>query len=119
MYFPDAIAEVAKLSKAGNDQHNPGQPLHWSRDKSADHHDCAARHLIESGTVDPLDGQRHSAKLAWRALAILQLELEREAEKLNQEALLEEQLAVARASRDLLRAQYAPTKDTPTVRKAD
>jgi hypothetical protein len=76
-YFPDAIAEIARISKAGNDQHNPGQPLHWSREKSADHHDCASRHLIESGTVDS-DGYRHSAKLAWRALAILQLELEAE-----------------------------------------
>ena len=28
MYFPDAIAAVAHVSKLGNDQHNPGQPLH-------------------------------------------------------------------------------------------
>ena len=35
-----ALAEVARVSKAGNDQHNPGQPLHWARDKSADHADC-------------------------------------------------------------------------------
>lgn len=74
-YFPDAIAAVAACSKAGNDQHNPGQPLHWSREKSADHADCIARHLIERGTVDT-DGVRHSAKMAWRALALLQLELE-------------------------------------------
>lgn len=25
-YFPDALAAVAACSKAGNDQHNPGQP---------------------------------------------------------------------------------------------
>src|SRR5262245_824442 len=25
-YFPLALAEVARISKAGNDQHNPGQP---------------------------------------------------------------------------------------------
>jgi hypothetical protein len=78
-YFPDALAYVAKVSKAGNDQHNPGKPLHWSRGKSGDHEDCAARHLLESGTVDS-DGLRHSGKLAWRALAILQLELEAERE---------------------------------------
>jgi len=24
-YFPDAIAEVARLSKASNDKHNPGE----------------------------------------------------------------------------------------------
>ena len=74
-YFPLAIAEVARLSKAGNDQHNPGEPLHWAREKSTDHADCIARHLIDRGTVDS-DGQRHSAKLAWRALALLQMELE-------------------------------------------
>lgn len=74
-YFPDAIAAVAACSKAGNDQHNPGQPLHWAREKSTDHADCIARHLVERGTVDS-DGVRHSAKLAWRALANLQLELE-------------------------------------------
>ena len=25
-YFPLALAEIARVSKAGNDQHNPGQP---------------------------------------------------------------------------------------------
>lgn len=74
-YFPLALAEIAKVSKAGNDQHNPGQPLHWARAKSTDHADCIARHLIERGTIDT-DGQRHSAKMAWRALALLQTELE-------------------------------------------
>lgn len=79
-YFPLALAEVARVSKAGNDQHNPGQPLHWARGKSADHADCIARHLIERGTLDTSDPvpQRHSAKLAWRALALLQEELEAE-----------------------------------------
>lgn len=76
-YFPAALAEVAKLSKAGNDQHNPGQPLHWARGKSNDHADTLVRHLLERGTRDT-DGMRHSAKLAWRALALLQMELEAE-----------------------------------------
>lgn len=74
-YFPDAIAAVAACSKAGNDQHNPGQPLHWDRAKSTDEHDALVRHLMEAGTVDT-DGIRHSAKVAWRALAALQKELE-------------------------------------------
>ena len=76
-YFPLAIAEVAKCSKAGNDQHNPGQPLHWAKGKSTDHADCIPRHLIDRGNFDT-DGIRHSAKLAWRALALLQIELENE-----------------------------------------
>ncbi len=74
-YFPNALLEVAKISKAGNDQHNPGQPLHWAREKSTDHADCIVRHLMERGTLDT-DGMRHTAKVAWRALALLQTELE-------------------------------------------
>lgn len=74
-YFPDALAAVAELSRIGNEQHNPGQPLHWDRSKSTDELDALTRHLIEAGTVDS-DGVRHSAKLAWRALANLQKELE-------------------------------------------
>lgn len=75
-YFPDAIAYVAYVSWNGNDQHNPGQPLHWAREKSTDHVDCIGRHLSQRGTLDN-DGVLHSGKLAWRALANLQLELER------------------------------------------
>lgn len=74
-YFPDALAAVAEVSRLGNDQHNPGQPLHWAKEKSTDHADCIVRHLIERGTTDR-DGARHSAKLAWRALALLQIEIE-------------------------------------------
>lgn len=74
-YFPLAIAEVAIVSKAGNDQHNQGEPLHWAKGKSMDHADCIPRHLIDRGSFDS-DGMRHSAKLAWRALALLQTELE-------------------------------------------
>lgn len=73
-YFPLALAEIARVSKAGNDQHNPGQPLHWDKSKSKDHADCIIRHLIDRGTVDS-DGQLHSAKVAWRALAMLETEL--------------------------------------------
>lgn len=74
-YFPDALAAVAMCSKAGNDQHNRNQPLHWAREKSSDHADCIVRHLVDRGRVDT-DGVSHSAKVAWRALALLQLEIE-------------------------------------------
>jgi hypothetical protein len=76
-YFPDAIAAVARLSKVGNDQHNPSQPLHWDKSKSTDEADALVRHLLDRGTIDT-DGQRHSAKVAWRALALLQREIESE-----------------------------------------
>ena len=76
-YFPSALSEIARVSYQGNQQHNPGQPLHWARGKSTDQADCIIRHFLERGKVDS-DGMRHSAKLAWRALALLQLELEAE-----------------------------------------
>lgn len=99
-YFPDAIAEVARVSKAGNDQHNPGQPLHWAKEKSTDHADCIARHLLERGTWDT-DGMRHSAKVAWRALALLQVELE------EQQALDDEVADVERQTQEVLQNMYA------------
>jgi hypothetical protein len=76
-YFPDALAEVARVAKQGNDQHNPGQPLHWARGKSMDHPDTIIRHLVDRGKLDT-DGRRHSGKVAWRALAMLQEEIEAE-----------------------------------------
>jgi hypothetical protein len=74
-YFPDALMEVAHVSFVGNEQHNPGTPLHWDRSKSTDEPDALLRHLKDAGTLDT-DGIRHSAKVAWRALALLQKELE-------------------------------------------
>lgn len=74
-YFPDALALVARHSVRSNEKHNPGQPVHWSREKSSDHEDCIARHSL-SVAVDPdaLDGDvPHIVCRAWRALAALQL----------------------------------------------
>lgn len=76
-YFPNAMAEVAKLSFAATKQHHPDQPMHWDRSKSTDHLNKIARHMIDSGKLDD-KGQRHSAALAWRAMANLQEELERD-----------------------------------------
>ena len=74
-YFPDALQAVAVCSHQGNEQHNPGKPLHWDRAKSGDEHDALVRHLMQAGEVDS-DGILHSAKVAWRSLAALQKELE-------------------------------------------
>lgn len=74
-YFPLALQAVAQCSKAGNDQHNPGEPLHWAREKSGDELDALTRHLLDAGKIDT-DGVRHSTKVAWRALANLEKELE-------------------------------------------
>lgn len=75
-YFPLALKEVARVSVAGNKQHNEGVPLlYWDRKKSNDHADALARHLLNAGLRDD-DGILHSAKIAWRALANLELEIE-------------------------------------------
>lgn len=74
-YFPDALVDVSGVSHAGNEQHNPGQPLNWARGKSSDESDTMIRHFLQRGSRDT-DGLRHSAKMAWRALAILQKEIE-------------------------------------------
>lgn len=91
-YFPDALLAVAAVAYVGNEKHNPGEPLHWARGKSDDHLDCDARHLIDSqrqGHPEDVwdvttlkDGRSfavlHLAQHAWRALALLQLEVERQ-----------------------------------------
>lgn len=76
-YFPDALLAVAHCSFVGNEQHNPGQKLHWDRSKSTDEADALLRHLKDRGTLDT-DGIRHSAKVAWRSLSLLQREIEAE-----------------------------------------
>ena len=74
-YFPKALAAIAHVSFVGNEQHNPGEPLRWDRTKSTDEADALIRHFLERGKVD-VDGLLHSAKMAWRALALLEKELE-------------------------------------------
>jgi len=76
-YFPRAIAAVAHLSQVGNDQHNPGQPLHWDRSKSGDELDALMRHLLEADGVDK-DGVAHVVKCAWRAMAAAEKYLEKQ-----------------------------------------
>jgi hypothetical protein len=82
-YFPDAIAEVSKSSMAGNKQHLEGQPLHWDRTKSMDQLDALVRHLLDHARGEEFDddGVRHLAKVAWRALAELQLVMEKKHNK--------------------------------------
>jgi hypothetical protein len=81
-YFPDAIVEMVKVAVAGNEQHNPGEPLHWARGKSTDQLNTAMRHIFDhgSGIRYDVDGTMHLAKAAWRLLAEIQLICERKAE---------------------------------------
>lgn len=75
-YFPDALAAVAQHSFVANEKHNPGEEMHHARGKSMDHADCILRHLVGRGGFD--GPMRESTALAWRALALLQEELEKE-----------------------------------------
>lgn len=76
-YFPDALVAISNVSWKGNEQHNPGEPLHWARGKSTDEADKMIRHFLQRGSLDS-DGLRHTAKMVWRALALLQKEIESE-----------------------------------------
>jgi len=73
-YFPNALAKVAEVSRIANEQHNPGEEMHWAWGKSNDHADTILRHMVDRGTVDD-DQIDHSAKVAWRALAMYEEEL--------------------------------------------
>ncbi len=83
MYFPDALLALAAVCKAGNDQHNPGEPLRWAREKSTEQMDTALRHMMDHGmgNVTDTDGMYHLAKAAWRLLAELQLTIEKDRSK--------------------------------------
>jgi len=76
-YFPRALAAIARVSFAGNAKHNAGQPLHWAREKSADHEDCIIRHMLNPYEKDE-DGELHIVHAAWRVLAAAELALEKE-----------------------------------------
>lgn len=76
-FFPDALAAVARLSLKAQQKHNPGGgKLEWVRGKSTDHADCIGRHLLERGQIDPETGESQTVAVAWRALALLQTEIE-------------------------------------------
>ncbi len=79
-YFPDALLAEVGVAVAGNNQHNPGQPLHWAREKSKDQMNTAMRHIWDygTGTKKDTDGQWHLAKAIWRLKAQLQLDIEAE-----------------------------------------
>ena len=77
-YAPAALAGVARVSKLGNDKHNPGQDLHHSRGKSMDHGDCILRHMVDMsedfgmGVGRDEKGVPQVDMIAWRALMLAQ-----------------------------------------------
>lgn len=77
-YFPLTMAAIARVSWHGNNKHNPGEKLHWAREKSTDQEDCVIRHMMNPTERDPDTGEFHAVHAAWRALATSELILERE-----------------------------------------
>ena len=70
-YFPNAITAIAKRSKRCNEQHNPGEPLHWAIDKSTEELDSLCRHMV-NGVDQNIDD---AVAVAWRAMANLERKL--------------------------------------------
>src|SRR3546814_20987033 len=56
-YFPNALAEVSRLSHAATKQHHPDKPMHWDRSKSTDHRNKIMRHLVDAGKLDDKIGR--------------------------------------------------------------
>lgn len=77
-YFPAALAQVSHHSFVSNEKHNPGLPLQHSRNNSGDHSDCIVRHLIDSAEANGAAKIEELRALAWRALAMLQEECEKQ-----------------------------------------
>jgi hypothetical protein len=80
-YFPAAIVCCAAWSKFNNDKHNPGQELHHSRGKSADHEECIARHSFDLTEAqrrgDDVSELEEAVAVFWRAGVRVQLLAER------------------------------------------
>ncbi len=91
LYFPAALAGVARHSQIGGNKHCGGE-LYHDRGKSTDHADCLRRHMADLAEspdgyetvewIDPETGEKCSARepivaaIAWRALALAQEWLE-------------------------------------------
>jgi|ERR1017187_3613876 hypothetical protein len=85
-YFFDAFMAEVDVAVKGNQQHNPGESLHWAREKSTDQLNTALRHQADyaQGQKKDTDGCWHLAKAIWRLKAQLQLDIEAERERANQ-----------------------------------
>jgi len=73
-FFPLGIAEVAKHSHDSTQQHHPGEPCHWDKNKSTDEKDSQARHLLDQTFPDQTLDELilHARAGAWRAMANLE-----------------------------------------------
>jgi len=128
-YFPAAIAGVAKHSVAGNNKHNPGEPLHHARGKSMDHADCIDRHLTDLADMlarravwtqaqeDAILAEANA--LCWRALALSQELHEKFGAPLAPRARLPEAYQKLNAAIDEECAKCASVLNSPPPAGAD
>lgn len=109
-YFPDATLAELDVSVAGNEQHNPGEPLHWAREKSKDQLNTAFRHLWDhkTGTIKDVDGQYHLAKAIWRLKAELQLLIEADNAEKEKQATNQQSAVLQQAPYSAKAADYRP-----------
>ena len=63
-YFPYALTMLAHHSFIANEQHNPGQPMHWAKDKSIGDGNQLMRHFLEGDKI----------ATAWRAVEAVERE---------------------------------------------
>lgn len=79
-YFPRACMAISAHSLKANNKHNPGEPLHWNRDKSGDEMDALVRHIVDKadGMVYDEDGLMVDVAIAWRAMANIEKVLEQQ-----------------------------------------
>ena len=77
-YFPDALVVAGRLCVASNEKHNPGEPVHWAKEKSNDHWGSWGRHTSNLRTVDPESGMLHDISWLWRTCAINQTRIDNE-----------------------------------------
>lgn len=80
MYFPFAMAALADCSRRANEQHNPGEPVHWDYAKSIGDGNELLRHLMDSLGPNPVDaeGVNHDVKVLWRAAETVERRIRRE-----------------------------------------
>lgn len=75
-YFPRALLAVSRVSFEANSKHNGDHPLYWSKGRSTDQPDAAARHMLTPFEIDPETNEFHLASAVWRMAAFLEIALE-------------------------------------------
>lgn len=79
--FPRAIEAIAEVARAGDAKHNGTVRSYTSVENGhQEYSEAMVRHIFDEiieGPIDPEDKGLHAAKIAWGALARLEIQLER------------------------------------------